>query len=55
MSEHNHAERVADEDEVDAGFVDEARGGVVVCGDGGDGLAGEFFLEEGVGGEAGGG
>ena len=33
------AERVADQDEVDAGLVDKARGGVVVGGERGDGLA----------------
>ena len=39
VAEHDHGEGVADEDEVDAGFVDQAGGGVVVGGERGDGLA----------------
>ena len=53
VAEDDHAERVADEDHVDAGLVDQARGGIVVRGEGGDGMAGELFLQEGVGGDAG--
>jgi hypothetical protein len=37
---HHHAERVADEDDVDAGRADEARRGGVIGGDDGDLLAG---------------
>ena len=39
VAENDHGQRVADENEIDAGFVDEARSGVVVCGERGDGLA----------------
>ena len=39
VAQHDHGEGVANEDEVDAGFVDKARCRVVVCGERGDGLA----------------
>ncbi len=39
MAENDHGERVADENEIDAGLVDKPRGGVVVGGERGDGLA----------------
>jgi hypothetical protein len=41
VAEDDHAERVADQDHVDAGLVDQARGGIVVCGERGDGMAGQ--------------
>ena len=47
VAEDGHGEGVADEDEVDAGGVEQARGGVVVGGERGDGGAGEFALAEG--------
>ena len=37
VAEDGHAEGVADEEDVDAGLVDQAGGGVVVGGEGGDG------------------
>ncbi len=43
VAEDDHGERVADQDQVDAGFVGEAGGGVVVGGEGGDGLALRFI------------
>ena len=56
VAEDDHGERVADEEEVDAGFVDQARAGVVVGGERGDGFAlalhfakgghGDFCAEE---------
>ena len=39
VTEDHHGEGVADEEEVDSGFVYQAGGGVVVSGEGGDGLA----------------
>ena len=39
VAEDDHGERVADQQEIDAGFVDEAGAGVVVRGERGDGLA----------------
>jgi peptidoglycan/xylan/chitin deacetylase (PgdA/CDA1 family) len=39
VAQDHHGQRVAYQDEVDAGFVGEARGGVVVGGESGDGLA----------------
>ena len=38
VAEDDHGERVADQDEVDAGFIHQARGCVVVRGERGDGL-----------------
>ncbi len=46
VAEDDHGERVADEDEIDAGLVDKARGGVVVGGERGDGLALALHLAE---------
>ena len=50
-AQDNHAEGVADEQDVDAGFVQQARHRVVVAGEGGDGASafvssdgGDFFL-----------
>ena len=40
VAEDDHAERVADEDHVDAGLVEQARGGIVIRGERRDGLAG---------------
>lgn len=51
VAEGDHGEGVADEDEVDACFVDESRGGVVVCGEGGDGLVRALAVEEGLRGD----
>ena len=39
VAQDDHGERVADEHEIDSGFIDEARGGIVVRGERGDGLA----------------
>ena len=39
MAEDDHGERVADEEQVDSSFVDQAGAGVVVGGERGDGLA----------------
>jgi len=39
MAENDHGERVADQKQVDAGFVHKAGTGVVVGGERGDGLA----------------
>ncbi len=39
VAENDHGERIADEDEIDAGLVDEARGRVVVGGERRDRLA----------------
>ena len=39
VAENDHGERVANEDEVDAGLIGETRGGIVVGGERGDGLA----------------
>ena len=47
VAKDDHGERVADEDEIDAGLVDEARGGVVVGGERGDGLALALHFAEG--------
>ena len=55
VAQHDHAERVADQDHVDAGFVDQACGGIVIRGERCDRTAGEFFLKKCVGGDAGGG
>ena len=38
VAQHGHGQRVADQSNVDAGLVDQARGGVVVSGQAGDGL-----------------
>ena len=46
VAEHDHGERVADQDQVDAGLVDQARGGIVVGGERGDGLALALHLSE---------
>ncbi len=47
VAEDDHAEGVADEDEIEAGFVEETGGGVVVGGEGRDGRAGGFPVTEG--------
>ena len=54
VTENDHGEGVADEDEVDAGLVDEARGRVIVCGEAGDGDAREFLVLNGLDGDFGG-
>ena len=46
VAEDHHGQRVADKDEVDAGLVHQARGGVVVGGERGDGLALALHLAE---------
>jgi len=38
ISEDDHAERIADEKNVDASFVEKTRGGIVVCSEAGDSL-----------------
>ena len=47
MAEDDHGKRVADEQQVDAGFVDEAGAGVVVGGERGDGFALALHFAEG--------
>ena len=42
VTEHRHAERIADEDHIDAGFVDGERAGVIVGRNHGDGFAALF-------------
>lgn len=37
-SEDDHAEGIADEEKIDAGLIEKAGGGVVVAGEGGDGI-----------------
>ena len=44
VPKHNHAQRVADQDDVDAGFVEQPRRGIIVCGQRGDFLAALFHL-----------
>ena len=46
LAEHDHGERVADEDQIHAGLVDQARGRVVVRGQRGDGLALALHLSQ---------
>ena len=46
VAEDHHGQRVADKDEIDAGLVDQPRGGVVVGGERGDGLALALHLAE---------
>ena len=53
MAEHDHGQGVADEDGVDAGRVRRLRGGEVVGGDHGDGLAAAALVSEGEDGGAG--
>ena len=43
IAQHHHAQRIADEDQIDAGFVDGERAGIVVGGDHGDGFAALFL------------
>ena len=45
-AEHHHAERIADEENIDAGFVEEASGGVIVGGEDGEFFATEFSTGE---------
>jgi len=42
---HDHGQRVADEDDIEADLVDQARAGVVIRGNDGDGLPQKFFVE----------
>jgi len=53
VAEHDHAERVAYQHHVDAGFVYKARGGIVVRGERRDGMASALLFEECGGGDAG--
>ena len=41
-SKDDHSERVADEENIDTGLIEQARRGIIVAGEGGDG-AGSFF------------
>ena len=48
VAEDNHAERVADQDEVNAGFVDDTGRGIIVSGEGRNFLPALFLLPEAV-------
>ena len=52
IAEHDLGERVSDEDEVHAGFIGQARGGVIVGGERDDGLVLALLLRQGVDGDA---
>jgi hypothetical protein len=46
VTEHDHAQGVADEDEIDAGLINEAGAWVVISGEGGDFVSTRFGLAE---------
>ena len=46
ISEHGLGQRIADQDDVDASLVNQACGGIVVCGQAGDGLAMKYLFAQ---------
>jgi hypothetical protein len=52
IAEDDLGERVADEDEIDVGFIGKAGGGVVVGGEGNDGLVLALLVGKGLDGDA---
>ena len=46
VAEHGLGQRVADQDDVDASLVDQARAGVVIGGQAGNGFAAEFLFSK---------
>jgi hypothetical protein len=48
ITEHGHAQRIADENHVNAGLIYQARSGIVVGGQRSDRLVGLFSIEEGL-------
>ena len=43
VAQHHHAQRIADENQIDAGFVDGQRAGIIIGGDHRDGFAALFL------------
>ena len=53
VAQHDHAQRIADQHHVDAGFVDQPRAGIVICGETGNEFVTLFLVEEGGSGDFG--
>jgi len=51
VAENGLGEGIADQNHLNAGFIDQARGGVVVGGEAGDGLMVEFLFPQRSGGD----
>jgi len=51
VAEHGHGQGIADEGDIDSGFIDQARGGVVVSGQASDGFVKDLFFAESSSGE----
>ena len=49
VAEHGHGQRIADQGNIDAGLVDQARGRVVVGGEAGDGFVVKLLFADGGG------